>query len=387
MDNAATAKPNEQALNEFNRIEKNFWGNPSSLHEMGFLAEEEIKKAKKTIAKKLNANINSVYFTSGGTESNNTAILGAVKKTKHIGKHIVTTQFEHSSVLNPIKKLESEGYSVTYLSPESKGYISREQILNAVKKDTCLVSVMAVNNETGALNEVFGILKDIKKISPDCFFHSDCIQAFLKVGNILKAEDFDLISVSGHKIGAVKGIGALIVNKEIPPLLLGGGQQKGMRSGTVPAGLICSFAKAAEVFGKNTNAENTVNNGCKETKSFDYINHINHIYNYCLEQLKSHNYHINYIGPTSKYIINFSVKNIKSETMLHFLESKGIYVSSGSACSKGKKSNVLKALNLSDDYIDFALRISFCNETAKEDIDKLILSLEEAEKVLVKIKR
>lgn len=361
LDNAATTKPCEEAISAMVNAMQKTYANPSALHLLGLQSEDAVLAAKQTIAKALGTSSNNIYFTSGGTESNNTIIFGAAKKLNRMGKHIVTGAIEHPSVLEPIKELEKQGYEVTIIPASINGY-KKEDIINAIRKDTILVSLMTVNNENGAISDLSFVKKAIKEKGSRALFHSDCVQAFLKTK--LNVNNYDLITISSHKIMGPKGIGAMYVSTDIKPLLYGGGQQKGVRSGTIFTELICGFAAAVKAF------------NCKDIENINL---------YAREKLKE--YTINSPENASKYILNLSVGGYKSENLLHFLETKGIYVSTGSACAKGAKSYVLKAMGLSDDLIDSCLRISFSNNTTKEDIDAFYEGLKEAEKTLVKRKQ
>lgn len=361
LDNAATTKPCEEAVNAMVNAMQNNYANPSALHLMGLNAEDAFINAKNKIARALNTKSGNIYFTSGGTESNNTLIFGAAKKLKRYGKHIITGAIEHPSVLEPIKELEKQGYEVTIIPADLNGY-KKEDIINAIRKDTILVSLMTVNNETGVINDLSFVKTAIKEKGSAALFHSDCVQAFLKVK--LDINNYDLITISSHKIMGPKGVGAMYVGSEISPLLFGGGQQKGVRSGTIFTELICGFAAAVENFDSSK------------------IKAINEYARNTLKEFK-----INTPKNASDYILNLSVLGYKSETLLHFLETKGIYVSTGSACSKGAKSYVLKAMGLDDKTIDSAIRISFSNSTQTEDIDELYSALKEAEKKIVKARK
>ena len=362
LDNAATTRPLQCVIDAQTNAQKNLWGNPASLYSLGLASARELSSARSTVANAVGAKAENVYFTSGGTESNNTAIFSAAESLKRRGKHIVTSAFEHPSVLNPIKKLEGEGFQVTYLSPEAQGYISEEQIAAAVREDTLLVSIMAQNNETGALNEIKTVKQIIKAANSPALFHSDCVQAFQKTP--LQFADFDFICVSAHKVGGPKGIGALITCQKVMPLLLGGGQEKGVRSGTVAVPLISGFAAAVQ-----------------NQPKFDVLA----LYEYAKEKLGE--YTLNLPQKSSPYILNFSVENYKSETLLHYLEKENIFVSSGSACARGEQSYVLKSMGLAADITDSALRISFNFENTKEDIDRLCAVLKKARAELIPVKR
>ncbi|MBQ0111265.1 MAG: cysteine desulfurase [Oscillospiraceae bacterium] len=362
LDNAATQQPLKCVTAAQSDADSRFWGNPASLYSVGLDAARELARARTVVANAVSAPPSCVYFTSGGTESNNTAIFSAARMLKKRGKHIVTTAFEHPSVLNPVKSLEAEGFEVTYLSPDTKGYISEEQIAAAVRSDTVLVSIMAQNNETGALNDIKNVKQIIKAANSPALFHCDCVQAFMKTP--LTFSDFDFMSVSAHKIGGPKGVGALFAGTKVMPLLLGGGQEKGIRSGTVPVPLICGFAAAVE-----------------NQPHFDALP----LYEYAKEKLGE--YTLNLPQKASPYILNFSVENYKSETLLHYLEKENIFVSSGSACAKGEQSYVLKSMGLKNEITDSAIRISFNHKNTKEDIDRLCKVLKMAQSELIPIKR
>ena len=347
LDNSATTRPCDEAIKAVcDNMRENF-GNPSSLHKAGIEAEKVLKSAKKTILQKLSLE-GEIYFTSGATESNNTAILGAAKTYKHNGKKIVTTAMEHPSVSAPIDKLCEQGYTAVRLAP--KDHENFEQaIINEVDNDTFMVSVMWVNNETGYITDTAKIYNAVKRKNPKTIVHVDAVQGFCKIpSKTLKA---DFISLSAHKIHGTKGIGALYVAKGIrfEPLLYGGGQQKNLRSGTEAVDLIAGFEAAVKAYPDCTEKYTALNNLlCERLSAFEGIT-INSFNN-------------------SKNILNFSVKGVRSEIMLHFLEESGIYVSSGSACSKGKTSHVLAAFGVSDENADSAIRASFCPNTSQEDI-------------------
>jgi len=361
LDNAATTKPCEEAINAMVNIMQNNYANPSALHIMGLNSEDAFLSSKQTVAKALNVKSSNIYFTSGGTESNNTIIFGAAQKLKRYGKHIITGAIEHPSVLEPIRELEKQGYEVTILPATIEGY-NKEDVIKAIRKDTILISLMTVNNENGAKNDFSYIKKTIKEKESHAYFHSDCVQAFLKTE--INAENYDFITISSHKVNGPKGVGAMYISADIMPMLFGGGQQNGMRSGTVFTELICGFAAAVKAFN---------NKNIKELNL------------YAREKLSE--YKINSPYNASDYILNISVLGYKSETLLHFLETKGIYVSTGSACAKGEKSYVLKAMGLKNEEVDSCLRISFSKYTTKEDIDELVSALKQAEKTLVKARK
>jgi len=364
LDNSATTKPCKTAIEYLNRALSENWGNPSSFHTLGMNAELEVSEARAEVANFLHCREDEVFFTSCGTESNNTAIMSVLSR-KHSGNRIITTAIEHPSVLEPIKKLEALGYDVIKLSPDNNGVISLDELQASLNDKTCLVSIMAVNNEIGAIEPIFEAAALTKKIAPNALFHTDAVQAFGKMPINLKNSHIDLLSASGHKIHAPKGIGILYKKKgvTISPLLLGGGQEKGLRSGTESVPLICALNGAiieAKQIEKNFKAQQ-------------------YLFDYAYEKLSALDF-VSFNSSTSclPYILNISVKGYRSEVLQHFLESKNIFVSSGSACAKGELSYVLRAIGKSAAEIDGALRLSFSRENTKEDIDALCVSLKEA---------
>lgn len=373
LDNAATTKPCEQACEAVMKGLEAF-GNPSSLHSLGLEAEKLISEQRETIADAIGAQAKEIYFTSGATESSNTAIFGAYAAHGKRRHRIVTTTVEHPSVANPINKLEQLGCEVIRLSPDENGQISPKAVLDAVNEDTFLVSMMLVNNETGAVFDVGGAFSMIKKKYPQTLTHCDCVQGFMKLPVSVKKLNADMISLSGHKIYAPKGIGALYLRSKIhlPPLVLGGGQESGFRSGTESVPLICGFGAAVKALsgkiGENLEKARAVQN---------------HLVEKCRENGEIT---VNFIGG-SPYITSISVQGLKSEVLLHFLEKKGIFVSSGSACSKGKKSSVIKEFRVPDALSDSVLRISLSTRTTKDDIDGLMSALAEAQGSLARIKK
>lgn len=373
LDNAATTKPCRQAVDAVMNGLENF-GNPSSLHSLGLAAETLVSQQREIIAGALGAQEKEIFFTSGATESSNTAIFGAYAahgKRKH---RIVTTTVEHPSVAKPIDKLEKLGCEVIRLSPDDNGQIPPKAVFDAVNEDTFLVSMMLVNNETGAVFDVPSAFSMIKKKYPQTLTHCDCVQGFMKLPISVKKLCADMISLSGHKIYAPKGIGALYVKSgvHIPELLLGGGQEKGFRSGTESVPLICGFGAAVKALSGKVD-ENFANAKAVQ----DYLVHK------CGE---NGGIAVNFIGG-SPYITSIAVQGLKSEVLLHFLEKKDIFVSSGSACSKGKKSSVIKEFRVPDALSDSVLRISFSADTTNEDIDALMSAISEAQGSLARIKK
>ena len=368
LDNSATTKPCDEAVKAALNAMENCYGNPSSLYEFGMQAEDIVTDARKTIAKALFCREDEVYFTSCGSESNNTAIFGAAELLKRSGKHIVTTAIEHPSVLEPVLALENAGYEVTRIAPDKFGNISLVDIENAVREDTVLVTMMYVNNEVGSILPVEKIKSILQKKGSRALVHIDCVQAFGKLKINAPALGADLISLSAHKIHGIKGAGVLFVKKgvRLSPLIKGGGQEKGLRSGTEAVPAIAAFGAAVKALPDLNN-------------SAEYLLKIK---NYCLERLKAfENVVINSPENSSPYILNFSFLGYRSETVLHHLERYFICVSSGSACSKGKGSYVLREMGLNQSVVDSALRLSFSRQTTTADIDKFIDALQLALKL------
>lgn len=359
LDNSATTKVLESAAKKAYDTMLLNYGNPSSLHSLGFKAEKIISEAREVFANIIKCESEEVYFTSGGTESNNTAIFGAVKAKKRLGNKIVTTAMEHPSVMECMKELEKEGYIVTYLKPDKSGNISKLDVINAIDKNTILVSMMSVNNETGAILPIDIVAPAIKKAQSPALFHVDNVQGFGKLNINVKKLGIDLLSASGHKLHAPKGIGGLYINKKahIVPHSFGGGQEKGMRPGTESTPLIAAFCEAL----KNLPDANKELIRLKELN--DYLR---------AELCKIEGLSVNSPVNNLPYILNFSTLKVRGETMLHYLESKGIYVSTGSACSKAKPSHVLSAMGLSNKHIETSLRVSFSRYTTKEELITLI---------------
>lgn len=373
LDNAATTKPCEESCKAVAKGLETF-GNPSSLHRAGLDAELLVTGSREILADALGCSAEEIFFTSGATESNNTAIFGAYKAHGKRRHRVVTTTVEHPAVARPCDELEKLGCEVVRISPDENGKINAEDIFRAVNEDTFLVSCMLVNNETGAILPVEKAFSMIKKKFPQTVTHCDCVQGFMKIPVKAKKLNADMISVSGHKIYAPKGIGALYVKKgvHIPPFMLGGGQEKGFRSGTESVPLICGLGAAVEKL------KDHIEDNFSRTKALQ-----EYLYSKCAE---NGGISVNYRGEVSPYVTSIAVKGLKSEVLLHFLEKSGIYVSSGSACSKGKKSGVLEEFRIPRENLDSTLRISFSTETSEEDIDKLFDALKSAQEKLARIR-
>ncbi len=370
LDNSATTQVSEQAAKKALEIMRAEYGNPSSLHALGFRAAKELEYAREKVANAIGAKPEEIYFTSGGTEANNLAILGAAEAHKRRGNRIVTTATEHSSVYDTMKKLSEEGFDVVFIAPDKEGNLDPRKVIDAVDNKTILVSIMLVNNEMGAVNPVEEIFRNLKRLYPQLILHTDGVQALGKTEIKVQKLSADLMTISGHKIHAPKGVGALYIRKGVRILsrTFGGSQEKKLRTGTESMPLICAFGTAcAEIdIKKNTEA-------------------VSQLHGYLREKLSS-NPDIIINSPTEccPFVLNFSVKGIRSETMLHHLASKEVYVSSGSACSKGAKSHVLTSMGLSDDTIDSAIRVSFSKHNTLADCDALLAALEEGINTLAK---
>ena len=344
------------------------FGNPASRsHGFGWQAEEAVETAREQIADLVNADPREIVFTSGATESDNLAIKGAAQFYSGRGKHIITSKIEHKAVLDVCRELEQEGFEITYLEPQQgTGLITVDMVKDAIRDDTILVSLMMVNNEIGAIEPIEEIAKIIKAKNPNTIFHVDAIQAYGKLPIIPKNMGIDLLSTSGHKIHGPKGIGFLYIKEgtKISPIIFGGGQQKGMRSGTENVPGIVGLAVACEkMIGKNyENAEKI-----REVKEY-FQERIKEI-----EDIKDN-------SGKAPHVASISFKKLRSEVLLHALEDREIYVSSGSACSSNKKqavSGTLNAIALSDEFKDGTLRFSFSIENTKEEVDETIKALKE----------
>lgn len=370
LDNSATTKPCKECVNAVTNMLENNWGNPSSLHNLGISAMKELIFARTFVADSLGVSKDEIVFTSGGTEANNLALFGAVKAKKRLGKRIVTTAIEHESVLQSAQELEKQGFDVIYLKPDSKGVITKEQLFDAVNKDTILVSMMYVNNEVGTVMPVEEIKRAVKKADAPALIHIDCVQAYGKMNINAKKLGADLITVSAHKIHGPKGVGALYVNKDANlkdqnfARTFGGEQEKRLRPGTEPSPLIAGFGAAVKAFG-NLNSQKTK---IKELNS------------YARKRLSEIDGVIfNNDENSSPYIINMYVPTfMRSQTILQELSANyNVYVSNGSACAKGKKSHVLTAMGLSDEIIDKSIRVSFSRYNTQQDVDLLVDALKD----------
>ena len=368
LDNSATTAVSPSAAEKAFKVMTEIYGNPSSLHTKGIEAEKELEQARKALAERLGAQHEEIFFTSGGTEANNLAIFGAAEAKKRSGKRIVVSSAEHSSVLEAAKHLEQNGWDVVYITPCADGIISPGDVAEQVDKNTALVSVMYVNNETGAINPVDEIFELARLKNPGIICHTDAVQAFGKLEIKAKKLGADLISVSGHKVFAPKGVGAIYIKRgvRLVPRQFGGEQEKKVRPGTEPLPLIAAFGEA-----------------CAEFDIKENYRLVSELKNYAVQRLSEID-GVLFNSPENAlpYVLNITAGRVRSETMLHFLEEREVYVSSGSACAKGKPSHVLSAMGIDKKRADSALRISFSKHNTKEDIDALCEGIREGLEVL-----
>lgn len=365
LDNAATTKPCEAAVAAVTEMMTENFGNPSSLHRAGLDAQLAVDKARKIIAGALNADSSNIIFTSGATESNNLAIRGACAAYGRNKRKIVASSVEHASVDETLTAMEKSGFEIVRVSPREDGKFYPADFLSACDENTVLLTMMQVNNETGHILPVKETFAAVKRKFPEIITHSDCVQAFMKLNISAKALNADLISISGHKVHSAKGVGALYVKKGIRvlPIVTGGKQEKGIRSGTESVPLICGFGAAVEHL-QPTIAERYAHAQMLKDTLIGEISAIDGVT-------------VNSPENGSPYVINISAAGKRSEIMLHYLESFGIYVSSGSACSKGQQSGVLGQFGIHGKSADSALRVSVCGDTTIEDIRSFAEKLRE----------
>ncbi|MBP5331767.1 MAG: cysteine desulfurase [Lachnospiraceae bacterium] len=371
FDNAATTRVCPEAVEIMELVMREDYGNPSSKHTKGFEAEKYIRDAAAGIATTLHAAPKEIIFTSGGTESNNMAIIGSALANKRRGNHVIASAFEHPAVYNPMLSLEEFGFEVEFVPVDNMGHIDPEQLASMVKDETVLVSIMYVNNETGAVQDIPALSEAVKKKNPQVVFHSDAIQAYGKYRINPKKEGIDLLSVSGHKLHGPKGSGFLYAGENIRlrPLIFGGGQQKDRRSGTENVPAIAGLNVAAEKIYSDFNTRTEKLYGLKEQmikalSAFDWA-HVNAV--------------PSDIRASAPHILSVSFDGIKAEVLLHALEERGVYVSSGSACSSNHPgiSGTLKAIGVPQKYLDSTLRFSFCKDNTSEEVDYCVECLKE----------
>ena len=374
LDNSATTRCSAKAAEMVMKVMREDFGNPSALHTKGVEAEHYIKEARAFFAKNLKVDEKEICFTSGGTESNNLALIGTAMANRRAGNHLITTSVEHASVDNTMKYLEEQGFRVTYLPVDEYGVVSLEALKEALCPETILVSVMYVNNEVGAVQPVDEIARIVKEHNPNTIFHVDAIQAYGKYRIYPKKEGIDLLSVSGHKIHGPKGTGFLYVNSKVKihSIVFGGGQQKGLRSGTENVPGIAGMAEAAAECYENLEEKIDRLYVLKDR----FVSQVS-----ALEGTKVNGHTGRDSAPQ---IVSVSFRDVRSEVLLHALEEKGIYVSAGSACSSNKPSvsRTLKNMEIDKELLGSTLRFSFCFDTTEEEIDYCIKELGELLPVL-----
>ena len=359
LDNSATTKPCKEAVEAMTKALTENWGNPSALYSFGLDAAQALRSARHQVAAAMGAEPDRVFFTAGGTEADNWAILSTVRRFGKKNKHIITTAVEHHAILNVMKDLESQGYEVTYLQPDSLGRITAQQLKEALRKDTILVSVMMVNNESGAVMPIAQMAKLTHRLCPDAIFHTDAVQGFLKIPFAAKTLGADLISISSHKVHGPKGAGALYISprlKSFPALLLGGGQEGGYRSGTEATPAIFGFAAACTA-GKAT-LQGDIQ---REKELLDGL----------IEKLCKLNGLVINGAHEAPHILSLAIPGLPTQNSINILQDAGICVSAGSACAKGHRSHVMTAMGLGPEVIDGSFRVSICRDTTKEELDTL----------------
>ena len=372
FDNAATTGVRSEAVDVMVNVMSAVYGNPSSVHYMGRRAAGELEKARDSVSGALGARAEEIYFTSGGTEADNWAILGCAEVLSRHGRHIVTSAVEHDAVLEPVRKLGNMGWDVTYLVPDAKGRVAVEDFAAALREDTVFASIMIVNNETGAINPVGAYSEEIKRRRLDTILHTDAVQGFCKIPFSVKTLNAELVTVSAHKLHGPKGVGALYVKKgvKMPPMMLGGGHEKGKRSGTEALPAVAGFGEAARLGRLELEATATAVQKLRE-----------HIVRRLSEELPE----TVIIGEGgSPFLLSLSLPGHKSEVLMSYLDSEGICVSKSAACKKGARSRVLEAMRLKNDVIDGALRVSFSRFNTQREADYFVQTLKKASKMLLK---
>lgn len=372
FDNAATTMVRTEAVEAMLRVLRDSFGNPSSMHSCGRQAKAELEMARKSIADAIGAQPENICFTSGGTESNNLAILGISDSLKHKGRHIITSAIEHSAVLDPVKKLQSSGWEVTYLLPDPAGRIPAAAFSDALRDDTVLASVMLVNNETGAVNPVGEYKSEIRRRKLNTVLHTDAVQGFCKIPFSVKSTGAELVTVSSHKIHGPKGSGALYIKDgiKLKPLILGGSHEKGTRGGTEALPAAAGFGEAARL-------------GVLELEDTALL--VRDLRDGLLTKLRAGIPGVVVIGEgDSPFLLCISLPGHKSEILMNFLDSEGFCVSSGAACKKGARSRTLEAMQLKNEVIDGALRISFSRYNTHDEAERFVSVLKRGSETVLK---
>lgn len=372
FDNAATTRVCPEAAENVAKMMTEDYGNPSSTHTMGRQAREALDTARKAVARALGAAAEEIYFTAGGTEADNWAVFSGAELLHRQGRHIITTLTEHEAVRAPCRALEERGYAVTFLQPDRTGRVSTEDFAAAVREDTILASVMLVNNETGAVNPVSEMSAALRRRCPHALFHTDAVQALCKLPFSPKSLGADMISVSAHKIHGPKGVGALYIRKglRLPPRLLGGGQEGGIRAGTEALPLIAGFGAAAE-------------RGIRELDAAGQS--ISEIRAYIIGEIARRLPESFVIGGGVPHILSLSLPGYRGEVLMNFLEGQGVCVARSSACKRGRRSHVLEAMRLGDRVIDGAVRVSFSRYSTMEEARYFVDKLCAAAAMLIKV--
>ena len=364
LDNSATTKPCPEAVDAMVNALTTGWANPSALYGFGIEGAKALRTARAQTAAAMGAQPDRVFFTSGGTEADNWAVFSTVKRFGKKNRHIITTAIEHHAIEHPMKELEAQGYEVTYLAPDALGRITLDALKQALRPDTFLVSIMMVNNETGAAMPIAQMAKLVHRVCPDAVFHTDAVQGFLKVPFQAKTLGADLISVSSHKIHGPKGAGALYISprlRSLPPYLYGGGQESGLRSGTEAMPAIMGFAAACAA-GAKTLSQDIAHEAALRDHLIQRVS--------AMEGVQINGAH------DAPHILSLSVPGVPTQNTLNLLQEDGICVSAGSACAKGHRSHVLTAMNVRPEVIDGAFRVSLCRYNTQQEIDLLADALE-----------
>lgn len=367
LDHAATTPVPKAVADAMYTVLTEQYANPNAQYPFGQEMRRSVEDWRTVIAKAVGCEANQLFFTSCGTEGDNWAIRAACWQNRHVGRHIVTTAVEHHAVLHPMQKLEAKGFEVTYLQPDREGNITVDALKKALRPDTILVSVMMVNNETGAVMPIADMVKATRRLSPLALFHTDAVQGFLKVPFRARTLGADMISVSAHKIHAAKGTGALYIRPglPLPPFLCGGGQESNYRSGTENMPGICGFGAA-----------------CADTDAKAEIAHMAHLRDLTREALAGIDGLVLIGSQQAPHIVNLSLPGLRSQGIINCLQSEGIYVSAGSACSKGHRSHVLEAMGLPPAVIDGSIRVSFSRDNTEADVSALCQALAHAKQTL-----
>lgn len=366
FDNAATTRVCPEAAEAMMQALTENYGNPSSGYKLGREAAAKLREARENVASALGAKPEEIYFTSGGTEGDNWAIRSSAALMRHSGKHIITGASEHDAVRNTMKSLEANGYEITYLKPDKSGKVSTEQVAEAIREDTVLVSLMLVNNEIGSINPIADISDIIKKKGSKAILHTDAVQGFLKIPFTPKKLGADIITISSHKIHGPKGCGALYIRSglRLPGMITGGGQESGIRPGTEAMPAIMGFGAASKVGKAHINENIAKMRAVKE---------------YTVSKLKEELPELIVIGESeAPHIVNISLPGYRSEVLMNYLDAAGICVSKSSACRRGARSHVLESMNLPANVIDGAIRISFSRFSTQEEADYFVSMLSEA---------